>query len=65
MARKRKPVYAGLFDLRCEECGEYLIRTESGYLSCPMGHGKLVEEQPADVPPGTEEACGLWIEEGP
>jgi hypothetical protein len=29
--------------LRCEACGEYLVRTPSGYLTCPRGCGKLRE----------------------
>jgi hypothetical protein len=34
---------------RCQ-CGEYLERTESGYLCCPKGHGKLLTEPPAVEP---------------
>lgn len=46
--------------LRCPVCDRHLVETESGYLSCPMAHGKLrpalVSEQPDDeddepVPP--------------
>lgn len=25
----------------CEECGERAVGTPSGYISCPLGHGKL------------------------
>lgn len=27
--------------LHCEQCGDYLVRTEGGFLCCPNGHGKL------------------------
>ena len=40
--------------LRCCECGEYLVRTDSGYLACPEGHGKLLCEE--------QEPCGSWFE---
>ncbi len=43
-------------DIHCETCGEYMVRTESGYVTCPKGHGKLLEEgaQPYEG--------GLWFE---
>lgn len=31
-------------DLACVQCGALLVRTGSGYLACPAGHGKLLEE---------------------
>lgn len=37
----------GLFDLSCAVCGRTMIDTGSGYVSCPMGHGKLVKDVPA------------------
>jgi len=43
--------------LACSVCGEYLVRTQSGYLCCPRGHGKLLaEELPGDEP------CGSWFD---
>jgi hypothetical protein len=30
--------------LRCRHCGRFLARTPSGFLACPMGHGKLLRE---------------------
>ncbi len=58
MASKRKvrDEEPGLFSLRCEQCGEYLISTTSGYLCCPMGHGRLQ----IDAPPDDGDGCGLW-----
>src|SRR5262249_2202431 len=36
-------------DLPCGECDEYLVRTPSGWLACPCGHGKLTcEEEPSE-----------------
>lgn len=29
--------------LSCGQCGEPLVRTASGFLCCPRGHGKLFE----------------------
>lgn len=51
--RPRKPPTPSLFDLRCSECQAYLLRTVSGYLACPQGHGKLVEELAAEEPCGS------------
>ena len=31
-------------DRRCHECQSFLVRTASGFLCCPRGHGKLIEE---------------------
>lgn len=28
--------------LACDVCGRYLVYTQSGYLCCPRGHGKLI-----------------------
>jgi hypothetical protein len=36
---------------RCRECGHYLQRTRSGYLACPLGHGKLIREFETDPEP--------------
>jgi hypothetical protein len=44
--------------LACGECGEFLVRTPSGWLACPRGHGKLTcEEEPG------EETYGTWFED--
>ncbi len=32
----------GLFDLSCSQCGRVMEYTKSGYLTCPMGHGRLL-----------------------
>ena len=29
--------------LRCEQCGEHLEHTASGFIACPRGHGKLMD----------------------
>jgi hypothetical protein len=42
MARKRETDSRVLW-LTCEECGAPLARTESGFIACPFGHGKLRE----------------------
>jgi hypothetical protein len=34
--------------LTCQECGRALVHTESGYLCCPRGHGKLLTEAAAE-----------------
>lgn len=31
----------GLFDLTCGQCGRMMEETKTGYLTCPIGHGKL------------------------
>ncbi len=40
----------GLFDLHCSQCGRTMIDTQSGYISCPLGHGRLLAEAPAAAP---------------
>jgi hypothetical protein len=45
-------------DVPCGECGEFLVRTPSGWFACPRGHGKLTcEEEPG------EQSYGTWFEE--
>ena len=44
-------------DLSCEACGQFLVRTESGFLSCPNGHGNLLIEAVED------ERCGRWFDD--
>ena len=44
-------------DLGCQVCGDLLVRTESGFLCCPNGHGKLLIEAVED------ERCGRWFED--
>jgi hypothetical protein len=43
--------------LHCEECGEYLTHTPSGYVACPNGHGKLLADATDD------DRCGSWFED--
>lgn len=61
MARKRKPdaypLTADLFAQRCDQCQRQLLPTESGYLACPVGHGRLIRDE-ATVP--HFEPSGLW-----
>lgn len=38
--------------LSCQ-CGEPLVRTPSGYLACPRGHGRL-------IPEGREDTAALF-----
>jgi hypothetical protein len=53
-----------LYSLQCEECGHYLTRTPSGFLACPLGHGKLIRETPDDPQPA-DESSGLWFRDEP
>ena len=46
-------------DLGCEVCGDFLVRTESGFLSCPNGHGKLLIEAVED----DDERFGRWFDD--
>jgi hypothetical protein len=48
--------------LRCQECGHYLARTASGFLACPLGHGRLVREADDDPQPA-DESSGLWFQD--
>ena len=40
--------------LRCCECQEHLVRTASGFLACPRGHGRLLCESGFDTTPDDE-----------
>jgi hypothetical protein len=53
-----------LYSLRCAECGHYLARTPSGFLACPLGHGKLIRETDDDPQPA-DESSGLWFHNAP
>lgn len=56
---KRRAQGPDLFTPRCETCDRSMIRTESGFLVCPMGHGKLASEArhgEGDAP----DTCGLY-----
>ena len=57
MKRKSRRAAPDLFSPRCSECGEYLITTESGYLACPRGHGKLFIE-------AIQRREGFWPKQG-
>jgi hypothetical protein len=55
-----------LFGLRCEHCGHYLARTPSGFLACPLGHGKLIDDSddPKDCQqPGDDDRWGRWLDD--
>lgn len=62
-ARKRqKPQTFDLFSLRCQECGECLVRTTSDYYACPKGHGRLHETDSVIPPAGDDtQANGSWF----
>ncbi len=52
MAKRKKTCdEPNLFALRCDECGRQLVNTESGYLACPMGHGRLAVDVMEDAEP--------------
>lgn len=36
-----------LWGLRCVTCDRLMIQTPSGYVSCPRGHGRLLQEAEA------------------
>lgn len=38
-------VEAGDSASTCRNCGRPMLRTESGFLCCPVGHGKLIDER--------------------
>lgn len=50
-------VAAGDSHLTCCTCGRPMVRTGSGYLCCPKGCGRLLEEI------GDAEKSGAWFEE--
>ena len=57
-------VQPGLFDglpvvsdVACQECGRLLVETESGYLCCVMGHGRL------NLAFVEDERSGLWFDD--
>lgn len=52
-------VEAGDSDLACVECGRLLVRTESGYLCCPAGHGRLLVEV------DDRDRNGSWFDDDP
>jgi hypothetical protein len=45
-------------DLACSVCGRLLVRTTSGYLCCPKGHGRLIAEEVDD-----RDRCGSWFDD--
>jgi hypothetical protein len=50
--------------LSCSACGRPMVRTASGYLSCPMAHGKLKAEPVDDPEPDDEPTPPLpWPQE--
>lgn len=60
--RRRKQHQPNLFAL-CQECGRAMEKTESGFLVCPAGHGRLhAEPRPDDDQP---EPCGSFFDYDP
>lgn len=49
MGKTRKD-QASLFDLRCVLCDKRMERTPGGFLACPRGHGKLHQDEAAELP---------------
>lgn len=43
---------------RCPECLEPLVLTPNGYIACPMGHGRLIEQ--TNDAPAEADAFDLW-----
>jgi hypothetical protein len=41
-------VAAGDSPLKCCTCHRPMVRTDSGYLCCPAGHGRLIDERATD-----------------
>jgi len=56
--KRRSELEPNLFALRCEECGEQLVGTESGFLACPRWHGKLVRDEACVVADEAETLFG-------
>ena len=56
-------VAAGDSALTCCTCGRPMVRTESGFLCCPAGHGKLIGEgatgEPDDPDDGDQDDDGM------
>jgi hypothetical protein len=64
MARRPEHDWPILTALRCEDCGHYLARTESGFLACPLGHGRLIRETDDDPQPDDDrDRRGGWFDE--
>jgi hypothetical protein len=59
--RRQKADEPNLFALKCQECGRQLVGTESGYLVCPNGHGRLIPDGASDDAAG-DGPPGLWEE---
>lgn len=59
MTKQRRAALAApnLFGIACDVCSRQLVPTQSGYLCCPLGHGRLV----ADVEPA-QDGGGLFAE---
>jgi hypothetical protein len=63
--KRQKHDEPSLYAPRCEDCGHFLVRTESGYLACPLGHGKLIRETPDDPQPEDETAWQFFADGPP
>jgi hypothetical protein len=62
--RRQKHEEPTLYSLRCVDCGHFLVRTESGFLACPLGHGRLIRETPDDPQP-EDESGWQWFADPP
>lgn len=58
--RREREAGPDLFSLRCQTCSKYLIRTESGYLACPMGHGRLQIDHLTTTPDVEAESFSMF-----
>jgi hypothetical protein len=50
---------AGDSPLTCCTCARLMVRTESGYLCCPAGHGRLIDEGVPEPDQDDENVAGL------
>jgi hypothetical protein len=62
-ARLFDPMGPAAVAFQCPECGHWLERTPSGWLAYPLGHGRLMRQEPADPQPEDDEPWARWIAE--
>jgi hypothetical protein len=67
MARRPERDQIELLSLFCCECGYPLARTESGFLACPLGHGRLIDDSDDahdyQQPEDDRDRRGGWFDE--
>jgi hypothetical protein len=56
-------VAAGDCPLTCRTCDRPMVRTASGYLCCPAGHGKLIDEGATDRAPDQDDQDGADLDD--